>query len=244
MSTIKVALVCIAKNEDPYIQEWVEYNTKLGFDHIHLFQNDWRTDYEHPNLIKYVIDGLNKQRSAYNLFLHQYGNRYDWAAFFDVDEFLVLKKHKTIKEFVLDYNDKAGVGINWVMFGNNGHTEVIDNEYSQIKRFTKREKGINNHIKTILNLKYNFLMDIHNPVNLMVSDTNGNLINGPFNDKGTDEVAQINHYYCKTPDEFIKKCERGRADTAYYRNVYPDNYNPSNLNDVEDLWAYNFMYGN
>ena len=29
---MKVALVCIAKNEDNYIQEWINYNLKLGFD--------------------------------------------------------------------------------------------------------------------------------------------------------------------------------------------------------------------
>ena len=36
---MKVALVCIAKEEDNYIQEWIDYNKKLGFDDIIIYQN-------------------------------------------------------------------------------------------------------------------------------------------------------------------------------------------------------------
>lgn len=244
MSTIKTALVCIAKNEDPYIKEWVEYYIKLGFENIFIYMNDWRTDYEHPQITKHIVDGLDKQRFVYNLFLEQYIQDYDWAAFFDIDEFLVLKKHKTIQEFLSDYTNCVGVGINWVVFGDNGHNDIENYEYSQIKRFTKRGKKVDRHIKTILNLKTNCVMDIHNPVGVSVCSTDNRMITGPFNLDGNDDIAQINHYYCKTPKEFLNKCERGRADTSYHKNKYPDNYNPMNLNEVEDLFAYNFMYGN
>ena len=44
-----VALVCIAKNEDNYIQEWIDYHLKLGFNDIHIFQNDWRFEKQIPN---------------------------------------------------------------------------------------------------------------------------------------------------------------------------------------------------
>ena len=38
---MKTALVCIAKNEDHYIDEWIEYYLKLGIDHIFIYQNDF-----------------------------------------------------------------------------------------------------------------------------------------------------------------------------------------------------------
>ena len=38
---MNVALVCVAKNEDNYIQEWIDYNKKLGFDDIIIYQNDY-----------------------------------------------------------------------------------------------------------------------------------------------------------------------------------------------------------
>jgi hypothetical protein len=240
---MKVALVCIAKNEDNYIQEWVDYNLKLGFDHIFIYMNNWRTDIEHPQVTKIEFDGVSQQRNAYLNFTTHRKHDYDWAAFFDVDEFLVLKKHKVVQDFVQDYNNHVGIGINWYMFGNNGHTEVIDNEYSQIKRFTKRGSVMNEHVKTILNCRINSTMDIHNPYNLRITSPNRVLFQGPFNRNTNDEIAQINHYYCKTRLEFIEKCDRGRADSPMYRNTYEINYPPHNQNDVEDLWAYNFMYG-
>ena len=39
---MKIALVCIAKNEDDYIEEWVNYHLKLGFSKIFIYENNWR----------------------------------------------------------------------------------------------------------------------------------------------------------------------------------------------------------
>jgi hypothetical protein len=36
----KIALVCIAKDEDLYLQDWIDYHLKLGFDDIHIYQNN------------------------------------------------------------------------------------------------------------------------------------------------------------------------------------------------------------
>jgi len=240
---MRVALVCIAKNEDPYIQEWVDYHLKLGFDNIFIYMNDWRTDINDPQVTKIEFDGINQQRNAYTNWLETNRQHFDFAAFFDVDEFLLLKKHNTVQEFVSGYVNHAGIGINWYLFGNNGHTEIVDGEYSQIKRFTMRQSQMNEHIKTILNCSSGCMMDVHNPYNGRVSSPNGIVFNGPFNKQTDDSIAQINHYYCKTKGEYIKKCERGRADSPVYTNTYEINYHPYNHNDVEDLHAYNFMYG-
>ena len=148
---MKVALVCIAKNEDDYIHEWIDYNKKLGFDNIIIYQNDWRFVIEDPTVIKLEFDGLNKQVLAYNHFIKNNLNNYDWVAFFDVDEFLVLKKHKNIKEFIQDYSDYEAIGINWLLFGDNGHDSVGE-DYGVLNRFTKRQSSINPHIKSIIKL--------------------------------------------------------------------------------------------
>ena len=146
---MKIALVCIAKNEDDYIQEWVNYNKKLGFDDIFIYQNDWICQIDEPNLIKIEFNGLNQQTNAYNNFIQNYHNNYDWVAFFDVDEFLVLKKHNNIKEFIMDYDEYSSIGINWVLFGDNDLNSV-DNNYEVLSRFTKRQSSINPHIKSII----------------------------------------------------------------------------------------------
>jgi hypothetical protein len=235
---MKVCLVCIAKNEDYYIDEWIEYNQKIGFDKIIIYENNWRYSKIKNNVIKIPFDGEEKQIPAYNHFLTLCKD-YDWAAFFDVDEFICLKKHKDIKSFIKDYEKYPAIAINWFLFGDNGLKEVCNEEYSVLKRFTKRQDAPNKHIKSILNLKFNHFTQVHNSITGSV-DTNHKFFYGPFNENGPVDVAQINHYFCKTKPEFIKKLNRGRADFSIGRQL--NEFEEHNFNDVEDLTAYNFLY--
>jgi hypothetical protein len=235
----KTALVCIAKNEDNYIQEWVNYYKKLGFDNIFIYQNNWRCPIDDPNVIKIEFDGDVKQVQAYNHFILNYKHEYDWAAFFDVDEFLVLKKHNNVKDFIKDYSDNNNaIAINWVFFGDSGH-ETINGNYSVLERFTMRQTKCNFHVKCIINInKEGIAMDVHNP-NCVWTDPNGKINSGPFNHEGSDEIAQLNHYAVKTKEEFKAKCDRGRADTTGKRSA--DEFDVYNANETEDLAAYNFF---
>lgn len=236
---MKVALVCIAKNEENYIKEWSDYHLKLGFDDIFVYQNNWRLLENYNNVHKIEFDGEKQQKKAYNSFIKYYKSNYDWAAFFDVDEFLVLKKHKNIKDFISDYSEFPSIGVNWVFFGDNGHTKV-DNDYSVVKRFTKRQQGVDTHIKSIVKLKNKVSFnEVHHPNTFWV-DTKKQKHKTSFTKFGDDEIAQLNHYFCKTEEEFIKKCDRGRADNGKFRDY--TEFNSHNLNEVEDLNAYNFLY--
>jgi hypothetical protein len=234
---MKVALVCIAKNEDPYIEEWVSYHLKLGFDHVFIYENNWRCSFSHPKLTKIPFDGDVMQVKSYNNFIKHRSNEYDWAAFFDVDEFLVLKKHQDLKSFISDYTDFNGIGVNWCYFGNNGH-EKINGNYSVLERFTKRKKDFDQHIKTILKLNKSFRMDVHCS-NVDLIGTNKVPFNGPFHVNGGIEVAQLNHYFTKSKEEFKLKAQRGRADTGTVRPL--SDFDSHNFNEIEDLLALNFM---
>lgn len=236
---MKVALVCIAKNEDNYIQEWIDYHKKLGYDDIFIYQNNWRCQIEEPNVIKIEYDGEVRQVSVYNDFIQKNKTNYDWASFFDVDEFLVLKKHKNIKEFIKDYQDFDGIGVNWVLFGDNNLTGDTD-DYSVVKRFTKRQLGVNEHIKSTIKLTDDVIMGVHAPSNKMLCNTNKELFSGSFNKNTLDDIAQINHYFCKTREEFIDKINRGRADTSQKRGLI--DFDAHNINEIEDITALKFTH--
>ena len=236
---MKVALVCIAKNEDCYIEEWVKYHLKLGFDQIFIYENDWRCTFSDEKVTKIAFDGKVMQTKAYNHFITNFSDEYQWAAFFDVDEFLVLKKTNNVKNFISDYEEFNGIGINWHFFGSNNLDKVSD-DYKVITRFTKRGSKLNHHIKTILKLNKTFIMDVHNPHGISIVDTEKREIRGPSNRKGTDGIAQLNHYFTKTYTEFLKKVERGRADTKIKREIFE--FKNNDLNQVDDYHAFNFMY--
>jgi hypothetical protein len=179
------------------------------------------------------------QIAAYNHFLETQ-SEYKWAAFIDVDEFIVLKKHKNIKNFIQDYDEFDSIGINWVLFGSNNLSYPKDSNFSVIKRFTKRQSKVNSHIKSIVKVKKGLKFSSPHEVKLSWVDTNFNLKKGPYNNEGTDDIAQINHYFCKTKEEFINKINRGRATTSTKRTI--ESFSSYDMNEVEDLHAYNFMY--
>lgn len=236
---MKVALVCIAKNEDRYIDEWISYHKKIGFDDIFIYENDWRLNKKYDNVHTIPFDGSYQQINAYNHFIKNH-NDYEWIAFFDVDEFIVLKKHSNIKEFIKQYSYYPAIAINWVFFGDNGITH--DNkEEGVIKRFTKRQKGVNLHVKCIVKYFNGLLMHVHSPLNVVWCDTNYNLEWGAYNNIGDDNIAQLNHYWSKTFDEFKQKVDKGQADNIPKRD-YSD-HDHGNLNEIDDYIALNFLYG-
>lgn len=242
---MKTALVCIAKNEEDYLDEWVNYHLKLGFDDIHIYQNNWRWENPHPSAKMHVSDGYGVQTKTYNQFANHAYKLYDWAAFFDVDEFLVLKKHKNVKEFIREYEFFPAISIHWVFFGDNGH-KTIDSDRSVLKRFTKRSKVSKGHFKTIVKLNVHTRMEIHNHEGFSVN-TNCSLIDQlDFAGDRPIDIAQLNHYHVKTIEEYKLKIARGRASRE--KNA-PDYFKPitefdkHNFNEVEDLLAYNFLYG-
>lgn len=144
--------------------------------------------------------------------------------------------------FLESYSECNAIGINWAVFGNNFHKTVENNNYSVLSRFTRRgdeKHTTNKHIKTILKLPSKNMMSIHNVANTWFN-LNKEIRSGPFNEPVDWTIAQINHYFTKSDEEFLIKCNRGRADMLVKRN-YNDYINDINANQIEDLSALNFF---
>jgi hypothetical protein len=237
---IRIGLVCIAKDEDYYLEEWLDYNYKLGFDKIIMYQNNWRTDIERPFLEKIEFDGNVKQLHAYNNSIQRYKNDYDYLAFIDCDEFIVLNKHNTIQDFVEEYKTPNAIALNWVLFGSQGKMERSGN--SLLKQFTKCQSGVDRHIKIILNSQSNAVMTLPHNSNVPSMDTNRNETYGPFNPKGPIDVAYICHFNSKTYEDWKVRCKRGRADCELVSELNEWEKQKQNNCEVENLSALNFMY--
>jgi hypothetical protein len=231
----RVALVCIAKNEDRYIAEWVDYHLSLGFDQIFICCDNWACPLRssgHVSVINFPSMIRPPQMPIYNHMLDMLRKDYDWVAFFDCDEFLVLKRHDTIKEFLGGRTES--VGINWALFGDNGLTED-DGSHGVIDRFTRRQSVPNKHVKCIVKCDPDVKMATpHNP-NKLWRGSDGELHDYAFCEHGNIDEAQLNHYFCKTLPEWKKKQDRGGPDGFYRR---PDSdFDRHNFNEVEDLSA-------
>lgn len=217
---IKSALVCIAKDEDNYINEWLDYHLKLGFDRIFVYCNDWNwfipTKYKISNkVVKINFNGQKQQVPSYDDFIQKYYQDFDFACFTDIDEFIVLHKWDNINDCLKHYTDVKALRLPIKTFGNNGLDSVCDNNYSVLNRFTKCRKVYEHIGKYIVNLmlcknKFKFLdenwfgkMPCVNPDKKMVYNSYYCMF---INDDDSQQPIELNHYITKTWEEyFIRK---------------------------------------
>jgi len=248
---VNPVIVCIAKLESNYIKSFVDYHLALGFDKIYLYDNEDVPTYDKLNLGQNVIITHfpgNKYRKPIQYIILRHFVKYfmynhSHVAHIDIDEYISLKKHSCIKEFINEYihGDCGGIGMNWRFFGSNGKT--FQENIPDPIRFTKCELKGNPHIKTLFEVKsfvkFNTAHDI--TCKKDIKSTNGFVINGPFNENIDFSVIQLNHYKCKTLPEFKFIRTRMRADII--GNINEDvinSFNTYNLNEIEELTSCNF----
>ena len=247
-------IVCIAKRESDYIEEWVKYHLHIGFKHIYLYDNEDTPTYQ--NVLKEYSDSITFIHFPGNSFhkgvqyvalddfvnKYMYNNNITHVAHIDIDEFIVLKKHNNICEFINEYivGDCGGIGMNWRFFGSSGHTVKTSNNV--LSRFTKCQLKGDRHIKTIFDIKCFVRYDISHNIRIKpgfhIKSTLGNITDSPFNDNIDLSVIQVNHYKCKSLEEFKNIQSRGRVDlvNSPYENT-PDKFSNFDFNDIEDTTA-------
>ena len=238
--TDRVALCCMGKCENSYIREWTTYHLNLGFDKIYIYDNNdidgERFENEISDLISTgkveIINYRGKkccQETAYHDCYLKNNKNYDWIAVFDIDEFLTLKQHSNVKEFLSDhrFDNFQVLHLNWMCYGDNG---MLDSDgRGCIERFVKplpfdirrfKDFPENNHIKSIVRgglHHINWRYVTHTPwcfyrcCNAAGEECN---VRSPYNPYNFD-VAYFRHYYTKTIGEWIRvKQARGYGDMS------------------------------
>ena len=257
---MRTALVCIAKDEDHYIDEWIEYHLKIGFDDIFIYQNDWKYDGKYIDDTRIhlsEVTGRGKQVECYNWFLLTHGNEFSHAAFFDVDEFLHFNRNcdsslNSLNYFSLStvlsqkrYSDIAALAIPWRVFGDSG-LHFTGTEHSVLKRFIRCGKKYHALYKLIVNLHFmremNIMPRMINPhiVNAVAIDPNRKYhgVSGFFNDiNDGDNVEPIElfHFKNKTIEESRARRMAGKGD-AYFSHPKPECQNETTfLKDFKEF---------
>lgn len=226
----RVALVAIAKDEDEYLKEWVDYHLKIGFDDIFVYQNNWRytkNDIHDSKVHLEILDGHRMQNKCYNDFIEKFKCDFDFAIFLDIDEFLFIENNLHVNEFLSKYRHIPSIFVNWRLFGDNGLPKVSNGEYSVIKRFTKCDDILFPLGKQILNLKLtNGNVIFYNPHILQYKspplrefrsqDPSGRLHCqcGCIHNNNEHELCEIYHFRNKTWEENVKR--KMNKDDAFH----------------------------
>ena len=221
-----VGMCSLCKNENLYSIEFVSYYQKLGIKKIIIYDNndidgekpeDVLQDFIKSNFVE-IIDARgfkSAQIPAYNHCYKKYRNQFDYIAFLDFDEFIIIQNNKSINDYLYDskFDKCESILLNWVMYGDNDLVRY-DNR-TMIERFTKPGKKWNRGKSiTRTNIDNLLVVTVHN-VGYRVNyfcNSNGNKI---FLRNYLDFMAPIEpesyikHFYTKTVEEFCNKLRKG-----------------------------------
>ena len=250
MSKYYLSLCCIIKNER-YLEEFINYYRILGVEHFYIFDNE-SFDPISKRLSNFYYDkictiinypGKALQLNAYEECLKKYGHETEWLIVCDGDEFILPKKHFSLRDFLDEYKDYHAIGINWVMFGTSYYDKIQDGYL--IDKYRRCNKLQNSHIKTICKPKYTIqFIEPHSVILIDKSkyvDSHKNIINGPFNNNYTIDIIQINHYHGRSLEENYEKKYRGNADSINISHNVPENIHNLNNDIIDDLIANKYL---
>ena len=223
---MRVAIIAIAKNEQLYIKEWLDYHINIGFDTIIVADNDDELILSGHSSDKVIIEnytGVERvQPKAYTELFNKYKNDYDWIAFFDIDEFLVLDGLSNVKD-LLSGLDADEIRLNCKHFTDNNELDVIDGNYNVFNRF-KTEANVydlDRFLKSFINTRvvlenkkciyghglYERKLKAVNVLNECIQADSFKSVEPIF------VKAWFNHYRTKTIGEYIRqKYYRGGAN--------------------------------
>ena len=235
---LKIAICVIAKQENKYIIEFINYYQKIGFEKIILYDNnningeifdDLLKKYIRKNFVEIInFRGIYKpQRAAY---MHCYNNNkniFDWIAFYDVDEFLYLINYNNIKNFLSSdiFKNCSSILINWKYYGDNNHlfydSKPIMERFKIPFEFPKNYKDLilkcasKSIIRGGLNITWAHFP--HFLKSQSICRPNGEIIHDPFSSPQYS-IAYIKHYATKSTEEYADRLIKGTVNSKIIFN--------------------------
>src|ERR1700722_14921537 len=137
---IELAVCAIFQDDAKYLPEWIEFHEAQGVEQFYLYNNLSSDDFLEP-LNPYIERGLvilidwpfeqtnikewnGIQCMAYMDCIQRTKHYVKWCAFIDTDEFLFCTDGSKLNNYLQDFEDFAGVGANWMLYGTSGIHEI------------------------------------------------------------------------------------------------------------------------
>jgi len=235
-----LCILATARNEGPYLLDWLAYHLSIGVEHIFLYTND-NADGSDALLALLAGHGIitlvrnergpdiSVQDKAYAHALTMLPQILDfrWTAILDIDEYLAFDTamFDTIGDFIAlqEAQPVDAVALSWVMFAARIGQPYAEGLTPHI--FTRRAANIDSHVKTLCRTRQFCASQPHYPFPtldgaFLYRTQDGSIHHHPgvqdripaFAAKPGADQAWINHYILRTAPEALWKLSRGRAD--------------------------------
>lgn len=244
----ELAVMSIFRDEADWLQEWVEYHKGIGVEHFYLYnhysQDDFREvlePYVESGLVE-IIDWKDEKYpqallTAIKHAISSHKTEVKWLAVIDIDEFIVTHTNNNLKVFLKDYQDCAGLVMNWQLFGTS-EVDHLDRDQSMLLSLTWKfptyfdsEWNSNHWVKSIIRPDrvdeqtkdfqcgnhvfmpidgYAMVNSNHDPQPIVAK--NPNIV--------VDKI-QLNHYWTRTYEWFFQKKMTRRVNVG---DKYPNDF--------------------
>jgi len=251
-----LAIAAIFRNENRYLEEWIEFHRMVGFDHFFLYDNDGGEE-ARTALAGYIADdlitlhpwthldgtrhdattrfgGRDKNHMAFGHAATHHRDECDWLMKIDLDEFLVPLKGESVVPLIDGHRrDRVrGLEVPRINFGDGGHRKRPDGLV--IESYTRREEKISDH-KDLANTNFLTNNDYKNSAHSWGYRwfSRGKLVQ-------RDQVRdlRVNHYYTKSLEECMERenmmSTRPKTESEFIQQN-------KKLNEVEDTSMLRFV---
>jgi hypothetical protein len=235
-----VCLLAAARNEGPYLLEWLAHHRAAGFAHAFIYTND---NFDGSNALLQALaqggaitlvdnrpgTGCGPQYKAYAHALTMLPQilDYRWAAVLDIDEYFAFDTslYGGVEEYLAwqETQPVDAVALCWLMFA--GARDDFWHDTPTTARFPLREPGVNRHVKSIFRPRKFWGAQPHFPHATLndpfVFRTEGGGIHHhagvtdripAFAAPPTANHAWVNHYWLRSAPETLWKLARGHGD--------------------------------
>lgn len=221
-----LAVCCIAKDEDPFLKEWLAYHALLGVEHFYLYDNlsaaPIRTTLgafaDNGMVTIRRVPGTRMQLPVYDDCLASFGPQCRWIGFLDIDEFACPMRDNDLRVVLSEFEPYGGLAATWHLLNSSGHLKrpegpVLKNyteafaaqESYQIKSFVQPARTV--QALSPHNFRYKPGWFCANEDHLPVSP-------GMHCTFSKGRLLRINHYFMRSQQDFEEKLRRGRADAT------------------------------
>lgn len=247
----KIAVCAIFKDEAPYLLEWLAFHKMVGVDLFVLYDNgssDGGGDLIRGSSFARnvtLIDWPDRpgRLSAYNHFRVNHAGRVTWAAFIDLDEFIMPVAGGSIRDPLMSraYQDHSAILLQQLVFGPAGHGRtppglVLENYTRRMSEAVSTSRHVKSLVRTrdLLGMATPYAAKCSGPA----CNTRGETV-PPKAIQPTEchEVMVIHHYFTKSREEWEFKLRRGRGDSRkpYPGKVFADMANHATIEDTRAL---------
>lgn len=244
---VPLAIVCIVKNAERHLEEWLRFHLEAGVAHVFAYEND-SADATRDILTAFPRDQvtiipwsmavtdngtgryLSAQVAAYAHAITTFGGRAERLAFIDIDEFLVPDGAESIPVALDKIGSFSNISLPWLMYGHCGHKTPPDG--GVLANYTRRAvtpyaRGSSLlRFKCIVRPEYVKTVGVHSFQTTDMGDATANTRGQvmPHSARKSSEffameTLRLHHYYALSEAETAEKIARGPI-----ANATRDNY--------------------